>query len=64
MMNYACTYYSTSKPKTTAEYLRTYAVNFGGITYTSLINNYSISPIRLNLLIMVSVLAKDHIYIT
>jgi hypothetical protein len=25
--------------KTTAEYLRTYAVNFGGITHTSLTNN-------------------------
>jgi hypothetical protein len=25
--------------KTTAEYLRTYAVNFGGVTHTSLPNN-------------------------
>jgi hypothetical protein len=35
----ACTYYSSSQPKTTAEYLRTYAVRFGGITHTSLLNN-------------------------
>jgi hypothetical protein len=33
-------YYSTSQPKTIAEYLGTYAVNFGGITHTSLTNNY------------------------
>jgi hypothetical protein len=50
--------------KTTAEYFWTYAVNFGGVTHTSLSNNYSISPIRPNLLIVVSVPAKDHIYIT
>jgi hypothetical protein len=50
--------------KTTAEYLRTYAVNLGGITHTSLPNNLSISPIHPNLLIMVSVPAEDHIYIT
>jgi hypothetical protein len=62
-MDYACTYYSSSQPKTTAEYLRTYAVNFGGITHTSLTNNQSISPIRLNLLIVVSIPATDHMYI-
>jgi hypothetical protein len=49
--------------KTTTEYLRTYVVNFSGITHTSLTNNYSISPIRLNLLIVVRVPAKDHNYI-
>jgi hypothetical protein len=49
--------------KTTAEYLRTYMVNFGIITHTSLTNIWSISPIRLNLLIVVSVPAEDHIYI-
>jgi hypothetical protein len=38
-MDYACTYYSTSQPKTTAEYLRTYMVTFGGITHTSLTIN-------------------------
>jgi hypothetical protein len=37
--NYACTYYSSSQPKTTAEYLRTYIISFGGIIHTSLPNN-------------------------
>jgi hypothetical protein len=50
--------------KTIAKYFWTYVVNFGGITHTSLTNNQSISPIRLNLLIVVSVPAEDHIYIT
>jgi hypothetical protein len=51
-------------PKTTAEYLRTYAIRFGGITHTSLLNNQSIDPIRPNLLIVVIIPAKDHnIYI-
>jgi hypothetical protein len=50
--------------KTIAKYLWTYVVNFGGIIHTSLPNNYSISPIRLNLLIMVSVPAENHMYIT
>jgi hypothetical protein len=49
--------------KTTAEYFRNYTVNFGGVTHTSLSNNYSISPIRPNLIIVISVPAKDHIYI-
>jgi hypothetical protein len=46
--------------KTIAKYLRTYGVNFGGITHTSLSNNYSISPILLSLLIVVSVPAENH----
>jgi hypothetical protein len=46
--------------QTIAEYLRTYMVSFGGIMHMSLTNIKLISPIRLNLLIMVSVSAKDH----
>jgi hypothetical protein len=36
MMDYACTYYSTSQSKTIAKYLWTYVVNFGGTIHTSL----------------------------
>jgi hypothetical protein len=36
IMDYAGTYYSTSQPKTTAKYLWTYVVNFGGTIHTSL----------------------------
>jgi hypothetical protein len=50
--------------KIIAQYLWTYVVNFGGTIFTSLSNNESISPIRLNLLLVVSVPAEDHIYIT
>jgi hypothetical protein len=65
MMDYACTYVLLDlTTKTVAEYLRTYVVSFGGILHTSLTNNQSISPICLNPLIMVSVPAEDHIYIT
>jgi hypothetical protein len=39
MMDYACTYYATSQPKTTTKYLRIYAINFSGITHTSLTIN-------------------------
>jgi hypothetical protein len=60
LMNYACTYYSTSQPKTIAEYLRTCVISFGSTIYTSLTNNWSINPIRLSLLIMVSVPAANH----
>jgi hypothetical protein len=49
--------------KTTAEYLRTYVVNFGDIIHTALSNNKSIDPIRLNLLVGVSVPAENHVYI-
>jgi hypothetical protein len=49
--------------KTTAEYLQTYGVNFGGMTHTSLTNIYSISHVRLNLLIVVTVPTENHIYI-
>jgi hypothetical protein len=60
LMNYACTFYSTSQPKTIAEYLRTCMISFGGTIYTSLTNNWSINPIRLSLLIVVSVPAANH----
>jgi hypothetical protein len=46
--------------KTTAEYLRTYVINFGGITHMSLPNNLPISPIRPNSVIVVSVPAGNH----
>jgi hypothetical protein len=36
IMDYAYTYYLTSQPKTTAKYLWTYVVNFGGTIHTSL----------------------------
>jgi hypothetical protein len=60
LMNYACTFYSTSQPKTIAEYLRTCMISFGGTIYTSLTNNWSINPVRLSLLIVVSVPAANH----
>jgi hypothetical protein len=59
-MNYACTDYSTLQPKTIAKYLRTCVVSFSGIIHTSLTNNWSISPIRLNFVTVASVPAENH----
>jgi hypothetical protein len=48
---------------TTAEYVRTYVVNSGGISIRLSLYTKSINPTRLNLLFVVSVPAEEHTYI-
>jgi hypothetical protein len=38
-VNYACTYYSTSQPKTIGKYFWTYVVSLGCTIFTSFSNN-------------------------
>jgi hypothetical protein len=47
--------------ETIAEYPWAYVVNSGGIPIRLSLYNYSINPIRLNLLTVVSVPAEEHI---